>query len=216
MLNISILDPQNEISLNQIEDIENLKETLKEKEIIENIKVQSKSENNGTKSPIEKGSIDPDWIPDEEGSMNSNDSYASEMNNSAQNIEKNVNPVSEVEKEIRDQNEIVIKKRRKIKCPENWHDIKNKRLREEGKAYVGWSRNKGQKHKRGADREARQMGPRCTSRLCEKSKIRNCSKMTDDERKLLFNHFWSKMSWDQRKVYICSLVTQAPTKRSPQ
>lgn len=58
------------------------------------------------------------------------------------------------------------------------------------------------------------MGPRCTSRLCEKSKIRNCSKMTDDERKLLFNHFWSKMSWDQRKVYICSLVTQAPTKRT--
>lgn len=115
MLNISILDPQNEISLNQIEDIENLKETLKEKEIIENIKVQSKSENNGTKSPIEKGSIDPDWIPDEEGSMNSNDSYASEMNNSAQNIEKNVNPVSEVEKEIRDQNEIVIKKTPKNK-----------------------------------------------------------------------------------------------------
>ncbi|CAG4973629.1 unnamed protein product [Parnassius apollo] len=55
-------------------------------------------------------------------------------------------------------------------------------------------------------RPAREMGPRCTSTFCTKSKVRGCSSLTEDERQNIFSKFWKDMSWDQKKQYVVSHV----------
>lgn len=57
------------------------------------------------------------------------------------------------------------------------------------------------------------MGPRCTSKFCERSKVRACSEINEEDRKNLFDNFWKTMSWDQRKIYVVSLVDILQTKR---
>ncbi|CAH2095922.1 unnamed protein product [Euphydryas editha] len=55
-------------------------------------------------------------------------------------------------------------------------------------------------------RPAREMGPRCTSTFCTKSKVRGCSNLSDDERHHIFSKFWKDMTWEQRKQYVVSNV----------
>ncbi|CAH1106162.1 unnamed protein product [Psylliodes chrysocephalus] len=95
-----------------------------------------------------------------------------------------------------------------------WIDFKNKKLRQEGKAYVGWSRPKNTPTKRETKREERKIGPRYGSTLCKKSKTRKCHTISEENKQELFKKFWSDMSWDQKKVYIASLVLKSVTARS--
>lgn len=106
------------------------------------------------------------------------------------------------------------KKRNRLPMQEKWSDNKNKKLRQEGKAYRGWSRPKNEGAKRGTEKEARKLGPRCVSKLCSKSKTRKCFTISESVRQELFEKFWSDMNWDQKKVYISSLVTKLPIARS--
>lgn len=102
-------------------------------------------------------------------------------------------------------------------------DEKNKVLREKGQTYVGWSRpkslneNTGEleyKGKRGTGREERKLGPPCQSSSCLKSKLRECPTVSEEDREILFKTFWGKMSWDQKKVYIASLVKRTEKSRT--
>ncbi|XP_073986259.1 uncharacterized protein [Rhodnius prolixus] len=105
-------------------------------------------------------------------------------------------------------------KRRITAQPSEWSDHRNKRLREEGKKYIGWTKPKGKRGERGQEREERKMGRPCTSKHCQKVSARNCQNLTEEVRKELFTRFWNEMSWDQRKIFVSSLVTRTFTKRT--
>lgn len=106
----------------------------------------------------------------------------------------------------------MVNKRRKHAEPNEWFDKKNQNLREQGKSYVGWSRE-GKKRKRGATRSEREMGPPCSSVMCKNSKVRQCTKLLHEDRQKLFQSFWEDMNWDQKKIYIVSLIKKTSTKR---
>lgn len=83
----------------------------------------------------------------------------------------------------------------------------------EGKAYVGYRTTKEGKIKQDVQREERRQGVTCNSKMCEKSKLRECNMINEEERKAIFREFWDKMSWDQRRIYIAGLVDSIPRKR---
>lgn len=81
----------------------------------------------------------------------------------------------------------------------------NSRLRREnGEAYLGYIRV-GSKVIHNSERPARQQGPRCASKFCERSSLRQCNIFDEKERKELFDKFW-QMNWEQKRMYICRLV----------
>ena len=55
------------------------------------------------------------------------------------------------------------------------------------------------------EKGARQMGPKCTSPYCSKSKARRCNDISEDDKKSMFDSFWTKLDWNQRKTFVASL-----------
>lgn len=88
-----------------------------------------------------------------------------------------------------------------------WKKNLNKRLRMEGKPYLGYSRPRGGKMKQNKHREERLMGSRCDSEFCRKSHMRNCADITEENRACIFNKFWNDMNWDQRKIFVANHVS---------
>ncbi|XP_034826500.1 uncharacterized protein [Maniola hyperantus] len=105
-------------------------------------------------------------------------------------------------------------RKRQIKGDSNdWKKIKNKKLRMLGQEYLGYTKPKDRKLMQNKIRPARQLGERCVSQFCRKSKIRNCEKFNDEKRQEIHNMFWKSMNWDQRKVYVAGLVCRKGTTR---
>lgn len=106
---------------------------------------------------------DPDWIP----AQSSTDSDSEEINRIGEPVGDNQNECANLnngkEKKKRDRKGFIHKNQ--------WHDLKNKALREKGKGYIGWER-KNAKGKRGPNREERKLGPACISDVCKKSDAR--------------------------------------------
>lgn len=96
---------------------------------------------------------------------------------------------------------------------DKWRKILNKKKREQGEEYIGYRRAEGGKIVQDVQNEAKSMGPRCTSRLCQISKLRACPDITEEDRKGLFKNFWKVLTWDQRKMYVINLVNKRPIKR---
>lgn len=87
----------------------------------------------------------------------------------------------------------------------SWTREITKTNREHGKAYQGYQMTeKGIVH--GIDRSERKLGPRCSSNYCRTSKKRNCHDVDEGKRVSLFERFWSDLGWDQKKIYVASLV----------
>ncbi len=63
-------------------------------------------------------------------------------------------------------------------------------------------------------RSARQLGPPCTSQVCQRRSNRHCQLFTPVDRAQLFNQFWKEFDWGQKREYVRSLVDQTPPKRS--
>lgn len=106
------------------------------------------------------------------------------------------------------------------KNSKKWQRELNKKLREEGKSYLGYRRdrkvdqnNPNFKVLHDTFKPAKDMGPRCESTVCQKSNFRECHDITELERRSIFDGFWKTMSWEQRRQFICSTVTLAPCKR---
>lgn len=57
------------------------------------------------------------------------------------------------------------------------------------------------------------MGPHCEYAACQKSKLRGCHEITELERQSIFESFWEKMSWEQRRQFVCSNITLTACKR---
>lgn len=57
------------------------------------------------------------------------------------------------------------------------------------------------------------MGPPCTSKKCEVSKLRGCAQFTETDRQEIFKNFW-QLEWGEKRGHIGSLVDVIPIKRS--
>ena len=94
----------------------------------------------------------------------------------------------------------------------------NQSLRSKGLAYYGWKRqNSGQyKYQQKNPRQAKAMGPPCNSKFCFESTKRKCDEITEVQRQMLFDNYWSEMNYQQRQVYVSSLVdiTEVKQRRS--
>lgn len=148
-------------------------------------------------------SNDPNWLPEPE------DETQSDVSDDQELAEEQI--ISQNNIQNGDNNERIKRKRRKTADPKDWMDFKNKKRRELGENYAGWTKLKGEKGVRGAPRSERKMGPTCNSNHCKKT--RDCQKFTERDREVMFNFFWKKMNWDQKKVYVTSLVSSVAPKR---
>lgn len=89
-----------------------------------------------------------------------------------------------------------------------WFSAKNRMRRENGKSYFGrvkdnnvWNYEK--------TKESRNMKGRCR---CKKDGAMKCAEINDDDRKNIFKEFW-KMNWEEKKVYVNTLIESAPINR---
>jgi hypothetical protein len=102
------------------------------------------------------------------------------------------------------------RKRKKKADKSTWKREQNKKKRMQGEQYLGFIdevSNEGiKKQLQNQNRDAKQIGPTCSSGFCAKSKFRHCDRFNDEMRIELFNNFWMKMDWGQKKAYVGSLV----------
>lgn len=98
----------------------------------------------------------------------------------------------------------------KIMDPSKWKQNKQKQLRMEGKAYISKRKKDGET----VTKQPREMGPRCTSNACKKASNRFCYEIDDVARKQVFDEFWQRMNWAQRKLYVAEQVDCDPVERS--
>lgn len=102
-------------------------------------------------------------------------------------------------------------KRKRKGNPNNWQRVKNMRQRMMGDEYVGFKKD-GTKYVQNDSKPARIMGPVCMSRRCFSGKAMYCSKLTEEVRSEIFKAYW-KMSWQEKKMYVSSMVDKKPTTR---
>lgn len=122
----------------------------------------------------------------------------------------NTMPVSDVDS---DESIIVPEKKRKKHNSKNLKKNINKKLRMTGKQYLGYRRDRSGKVFQDSYKEERKMGDACNSKICQKSTIRFCQSLDEEERRQIFDQFWSSMNWDQRKVYLSNMVEKTVVKR---
>lgn len=155
---------------------------------------------------------DPDWNPPSSPESNNEDVGMQDVE-----IMQDVENIQDTEgvamQDITIGRERKQRKRKIHSNPSEWNDATNKRLREKGKTYKGWEKPKNGKGKRGPERGERKLGPPCNSEACKKSKLRQCQSIEINERDEIFSYFWEKLSWDQKKIYIVSLVTKSEKNR---
>ncbi|KAF4524813.1 hypothetical protein B566_EDAN014048 [Ephemera danica] len=89
----------------------------------------------------------------------------------------------------------------------------NKKLREQGAAYLGRSKVDGVGTITYVAKGERKMKPPCISNFCTKSKKRFCNEFTEEDRLLNFNKFWNQ-TWEEKKADIMSLVVKTNPKQS--
>ena len=105
-------------------------------------------------------------------------------------------------------------KRKRNRKPNSgiWRRNEAKVQRSEGRAYTGYQRvNKRVIHD--TLRTARKMGAPCKSKECLQRKARMCLEISKEQRLKIFEDFWQKTSWDQKKTYVVCHVILSPTKR---
>ncbi|KAJ8712479.1 hypothetical protein PYW07_005321 [Mythimna separata] len=95
--------------------------------------------------------------------------------------------------------------------PNNWERTKNKRQRMMGQEYTGFKKD-GNKYVQNDPKPAKTMGPLCMSSRCFGGKAMYCSKLTEEVRSNIFKAFWN-MSWQEKKMYVSSMVDLKPTTR---
>ncbi|BES90489.1 Hypothetical protein NTJ_03297 [Nesidiocoris tenuis] len=103
------------------------------------------------------------------------------------------------------------RKRNSLLNMSSWGREESKKKRLLGQDYTGYRRRSDDSMSvviRDVPKPARGIGPRCSSKFCARSATaRKCSSITESERKAIFTYFWSSLnSWDERKVYVRSLV----------
>lgn len=142
---------------------------------------------------------DPDFDPAKEESDSSSSSGSHKEN---EQIIGNV---------IVDHEEVIeavpLERENKTKAEVDWEKNVNKRLRMEGKPYKGMSKEGG-KWGFNKERNGRILTEsKCSKRCNRLGMVKQCYQLTENDRQTIFTNFWENMTWEQRKVYINSLVT---------
>ena len=96
-----------------------------------------------------------------------------------------------------------LKRRRKPK-PESWKDNVNKRRRVLGQNYLGKKKINGVWSL--VEKGERVMGNLCTKDSCIRSKTNHCDEFTEDDRRIIFETFWSSGDKHVQETFIQSIV----------
>lgn len=154
--------------------------------------------------------------------INNNEPHVQDRNNSSASQEDNtvdVIPMDDIIPENIDHDEVVeaeyrlettekkkvTRAKRGLAKPETWAKNINKKLRMEGKPYIGIGKVNGHKSY-SEDRSQRLIGePSCKQRC---KKCRKCEVITDNVRKEIHHVFWNNMNWSEKKAYATALVDQ--------
>jgi len=110
----------------------------------------------------------------------------------------------------------VLRERKRVAKPETWTRSKAQTNRMRGESYIGFRRADAKstnKILQDVQRPARVMGPPCQSPVCKKWITRLCDSVSEEDRQFLFNDYWKNMSWDSKRIYVCSTVEIKETKQ---
>lgn len=159
-----------------------------------------------------------EYVPDCENSDTENNKQSMGNENQEQDKKDNYSnkqiQENNVENNINIGNVMEGRKRNIRREPNEWTKNQTKKLRMEGKEYIGYSRSKNTgKVKHNVPRNARKLGPTCKSSECIRVKSRRCNEITEEQRKELFEKFWTIMNWDQRKVFVINHIKRYSPKR---
>lgn len=99
---------------------------------------------------------------------------------------------------------IVKRKRNKHLSPETWKQNEAKQKRLKGMLY---------KAKSGNEITAKAMGPPCNSKFCQRVTTRDCQSITEEQRQWIFQKVWSMENWEERRIYVTTLVTKVAIKQ---
>ncbi|CAH1170722.1 unnamed protein product [Phaedon cochleariae] len=155
---------------------------------------------------------DPDWRDDEEENLSdvsSRDGSKSEEMEITEDIvgrrteEEEQTGTPEVLRRTR-------KKRRHVNR-EEWDVFQQKIKRSKGEEYKGLIKENG-KWVFNKERSARRLKPPCSCAQSKKKSKLHCQQITDTERQIIFQYFWSK-SWAEKREYVNSLVDLKPVKQ---
>ena len=91
----------------------------------------------------------------------------------------------------------------------NWIRNKNKIKRMKGQEYEGVKKGDGGRYRQDVTRKKKEIGPICGDYCKRKCK----NKITEEQRKELFSYFYNELDWDQRKIYVNSLIDTLPIQR---
>lgn len=141
---------------------------------------------------------DPDYEPERDA-----DDASSNEQDSFDGPDLRVDHVETVEIDQSGDN-VTLNRSKRNNDSSSWKKNNAKRLRMEGKAYKGMKKVDG-KWDFHVDRSGRILTPKNCSKRCDRSGVKNCNNIAEDDRKVIFNRFWS-MNWDQKKIYVNSLV----------
>lgn len=109
------------------------------------------------------------------------------------------------------EDEGIVKRRKRLHISKSRKRDINKNKRMAALEYVGFS-TKNDKMKQDKIRKARKMGPSCSSKYCEKSKVRHCQKFDETTRSKIFRSFWNLSPWSAKQVFVQCLVKSVKTK----
>lgn len=115
-------------------------------------------------------------------------------------------PNSEVSSDNENEGADCSKKRKRYKKsnPETWKQNQAKQKRLRGASYMGIS---------GKEVSAKAMGPPCSSKFCQRASTRQCQDITEEQRQWIFRKVWAMKTWEERKIYITTLVSKVTIKQ---
>lgn len=96
------------------------------------------------------------------------------------------------------------KKRNKRLSPSTWKQNESKQKRLKGLSY---------KSKCSKEVSAKAMGPPCNSKFCQRVSTRDCQVLTKEQRQWVFDKIWAMNSWEERRLYVTTLVTKVNIKQ---
>ncbi|XP_031335495.1 uncharacterized protein LOC116165313 [Photinus pyralis] len=154
-----------------------------------------------TSSEHDAGSDDLDvsYVPEENDSDSSNSANEDDFNNNEERNEANTSlPTTRT--------------RRKRKLSESWNYNINKYKRLRGQPYQGKKEITG-KWNYNINKPGKFLENPCNCSLSKKKSAIQCQKMTEEKRLKIFQKFWNKMTWNERKLQVQALVQCDNVKR---
>ncbi|VDI01121.1 Hypothetical predicted protein [Mytilus galloprovincialis] len=176
--------------------------TIKERDNLE----CSESDND-----LDDSTRDPDWAPQKQDEEHENNDNAQQDENEI--VKRNYKRYTQelrVNRENGTHNIAAKQKRAKRGRAEKdqWEKNRNKRLRMDGEMYYGLKKGPDGKYSYSVEKEKRTVGERNCSKRCKK-----CLLFNENERLAIFHSFWNNMNWDQKKVFVISMVDKTEAKQ---